>query len=381
MAGSPTSTPIQVIEAQFLTAEGKVLGEHKPGRVIADLSKALQDRSEGTVTVAMTPLYVERGRAYLKTGQTERAEADFLLGIRAFNRLADGFGRTTPDLVLRSGSRSLRSYDCLADRRAPRPFSGAEAQTRSCQRAVRTSFQAEQPIVLLHLIWRISEGVCIQTSPSFTTCSSGCTADLVDYQRSDDKRQSDRQRCRPSEPSGDLSGDVAQDRDVRRSAATLYDALIRPIQNELRGFPTLLIVPDKLLYKVPFSALFDQETGRYLVEDHASAISPSLALLGEALDHPHAFRERLAGRALVVGNPAFDRTRLSNLPDLPGAEAEAEKIAKILPDSLLLTGKNATRKAFLDAANQYRSFTSAVMRSRMRNTRCFHSFSSLPLWG
>ena len=141
---------------------------------------------------------------------------------------------------------------------------------------------------------------------------------------------------------------------MRRSAATLYDALIRPIQKQLRGFPTLWIVPDKLLVQSSVFSSFQPGNRPLSSRRPRLGHQPQPCAPGRGPGPPSCVpraprRSRPGSRA----NPAFDRTRLSNLPDLPGAEAEAEKIAKILPDSLLLTGKNATRKAFLDAANQY----------------------------
>jgi len=51
-----------------------------------------------------------------------------------------------------------------------------------------------------------------------------------------------------------------------------------------------------------------------------------------------------------VGNPEFD-PKLSSLPLLPGAEAEARGVAALYPTSRLLIGREATKREFLaDAA-------------------------------
>jgi CHAT domain-containing protein len=49
----------------------------------------------------------------------------------------------------------------------------------------------------------------------------------------------------------------------------------------------------------------------------------------------------------VVGNPHHDRRRFTSLPNLPGAEAEASEIAALYGEPTLLTGRGATKAAFL----------------------------------
>jgi CHAT domain-containing protein len=56
----------------------------------------------------------------------------------------------------------------------------------------------------------------------------------------------------------------------------------------------------------------------------------------------------IAPRALIVGNPHVDPRMWAGLSNLPGAEGEAEAIARLYPRSELLTGSRATKGAFLD---------------------------------
>ena len=132
-------------------------------------------------------------------------------------------------------------------------------------------------------------------------------------------------------------------------AALLYDELIRPIGASLSNSATLVFVPDGILSMVPFAALFDAKTKRFLIEDHPVVVSP---------DPVEYFTEVPKGRGclnhldlLAIGDPAFDVIGHPGLQRLVGARTEAENISKLYGDSAhLLLGQEATRKAFLELA-------------------------------
>lgn len=112
----------------------------------------------------------------------------------------------------------------------------------------------------------------------------------------------------------------------------LYDALIRPLKGDVRT-EKVTIVPHGALHYLPWAAL--PSGAGFLVNDWEIRIAPSasaLAFVGGG--------DRGDG-ALAVGNPALNDPRLN----LPGAEAEATAVAKTLPSSTLLTGRDATETA------------------------------------
>ena len=134
---------------------------------------------------------------------------------------------------------------------------------------------------------------------------------------------------------------------VRRTAARLHDELVRPLIPFIASQRALIFIPDGVLQTVAFAGLWNRQTHRYLVEDHLLGVAPSGTVFvraSKAASWPHAERVR----ALVVGNPRFDRHVWSG-PDLPGAEAEATEVAGLYDRSELLTGDRATKAAFLDA--------------------------------
>jgi CHAT domain-containing protein len=113
--------------------------------------------------------------------------------------------------------------------------------------------------------------------------------------------------------------------------------------NRLQPGANLIVIPDRWLHLVPFVALRDPSTGRFLVRDHLVTYAPSATLLLSSLAHPPQHFSRSA-RVLAIGNPAFDQ-RAFQLPPLPASEVEARGIASLYADQNPLTGRDATDTA------------------------------------
>ena len=125
-----------------------------------------------------------------------------------------------------------------------------------------------------------------------------------------------------------------------------YKMIIGPVA-ELLVEPEIIIVPDRVLYKLPFSA-FKDENGKYLSETFRIRIVPSLRTLGLIHDSPTDYHSQTG--ALIVGEPevgeVYHKGRRAKLCPLPGAKEEAEMIARLLGAQPLL-GKEATKQAVL----------------------------------
>lgn len=119
------------------------------------------------------------------------------------------------------------------------------------------------------------------------------------------------------------------------------ELLAEPLHGVAPSRP-LILVPDRDLLRLPFAALRNPETERYLVEERA--LSFRLGLLDDRPDGPPQPSPNPARwRAVVVGDPAFDRRALPWLPRLPGAAREAQRIASLYPSrATLLAGAQAT---------------------------------------
>ena len=128
--------------------------------------------------------------------------------------------------------------------------------------------------------------------------------------------------------------------------AERYRMIIAPVADFLHQ-SELLIVPDRVLYKVPFAALMD-ESGNYLSEAYRIRIVPSLTTLGVIRDSPADYHSQTG--ALIVGDPdvrdVYYKGSLGNLCSLPSAKEEAEMIGTLIRAEPLL-GKEATKEAVL----------------------------------
>jgi CHAT domain-containing protein len=134
---------------------------------------------------------------------------------------------------------------------------------------------------------------------------------------------------------------------VRRAAARLFERLYRPLAETLRSRSTLIVVPDERLQSIPFAALWDQQYGRYLIEDHTVGQAPSGTIFWGASTAGQDACERCDPILMAVGNPQVARSQSKRLPALPGAEREAIEVARLYKRAAVLTGAEATKEAFL----------------------------------
>ncbi len=144
--------------------------------------------------------------------------------------------------------------------------------------------------------------------------------------------------------SGELAG---RDLLYTKSARALYDLLLAPAAQELAGKRVLGIVPDGVLWRLPFEVLV-QRDGRHLVERAACFYVPSLSIYRDMLARRNdAPPERTLA---AFGNPRIEGARQGieavyrgiELAPLPDAEAEATAIAKLWgPKSAVYTREDA----------------------------------------
>ncbi|HXL80612.1 MAG TPA: CHAT domain-containing protein [Pyrinomonadaceae bacterium] len=126
-------------------------------------------------------------------------------------------------------------------------------------------------------------------------------------------------------------------------AKDLHDQIIRPIEGLLRKDRQLVIVADKSLNYLPFSALISTSSGRYLIEDYQLQMTPSATVFVACCKEARARNTQTEERILSVGNPRFDQTRFPGLPDLPAAAREAEESASFYGRKTVLTKGEALK--------------------------------------
>jgi CHAT domain-containing protein len=131
------------------------------------------------------------------------------------------------------------------------------------------------------------------------------------------------------------------------STRNAYEVLIQPIADLLPSDPNarVIFIPQDALLLVPFQALQDS-TGKFLIEKHTLLTAPSI----QALSLIKKYQPSPTATDLVIGNPS---PMPEPLGPLPGAEAEAKAIAKIL-NTQALTGNQAKEITVLQKISQAR---------------------------
>jgi CHAT domain-containing protein len=155
------------------------------------------------------------------------------------------------------------------------------------------------------------------------------------------------------------------DAGVKAAARELYDLLLKPAEGDLTGVTRLVIVPDAVLWALPFQALQPRD-GRYLIEDRTVSYAPSLAAFIEMTRRADDRQRQAATRptAAAFGLPAIAKVSADRLghvrPDVaiepqPEAVREAAAVAGLYGP--------ARGKAFIgDAATRQRFDSDAVSR-------------------
>ena len=140
--------------------------------------------------------------------------------------------------------------------------------------------------------------------------------------------------------------DEDQSQQPERTPAFVYKMIIAPVA-DLLDKPEIIIVPDRLFYKVPFAAL-EEESRKCLSESFRIHIVPSLTTLKLIQDSPADYHSQTG--VLVVGDPDVGEVLyngiLRRISRLPFASEKAKMIGKLFGTEPLV-GKQATKQAVL----------------------------------
>jgi CHAT domain-containing protein len=124
----------------------------------------------------------------------------------------------------------------------------------------------------------------------------------------------------------------------RATASALYKTLIAPAGLDLAHTRRLIVVPDGVLWELPFQVLMNPE-GRYLLDDCAISYAPSLTALKAMTEVKRQRRSHPAATELLaMGDPALERSlegqvkalyRDETFGQLPLAKTEVESLGRI----------------------------------------------------
>jgi CHAT domain-containing protein/Flp pilus assembly protein TadD len=142
-----------------------------------------------------------------------------------------------------------------------------------------------------------------------------------------------------------------------KPARDLYDLLVRPVEGELAGIESIIIVPDGPLWELPFQAL-ERGPDDPLLARRSVRYAPSLGLLIDAAAATPDVADRRKLLALV--NPALGQQdgRLTKVAlmnnswqPLPESEMQVPALEKLYPDGEVLVGAEARESTFKKKAS------------------------------
>ncbi|MFQ6113778.1 MAG: CHAT domain-containing protein [bacterium] len=166
-------------------------------------------------------------------------------------------------------------------------------------------------------------------------------------------------------------------------AYALYEVLVKPVEPQLQSIKELIIVPDDILFYLPFEMLvcdssavetpYDFDNAGFLLEKYVISYASSASLLD-----PNLRRVRKSSKGVMaVGNPDFkeqdEGTQLTDylasnllysgsvvrggkLVSLPNSESEVKAIGKMFEggENRIFIGNRATEENFKAEAEDYR---------------------------
>lgn len=134
--------------------------------------------------------------------------------------------------------------------------------------------------------------------------------------------------------------------ELKALSRELYDLLLSPIVAQLDPTREICLIPNKILFHLPFAALTAQDGKPFLTQFNFS-YAPSANVFLLFTENARKKSALTSESLLSVGNPRFDLEEFKNLENLPEAEGEAREINRLYPasESQLLIGVQATKTA------------------------------------
>ena len=334
----PTASTLRLVP-DVAIARAEILMQTQPAVAIGELETARQRLTELDHRSRLPALHLTLARAYLRMRNAEAAEAELRRGVNEVEmqrqHLADAAersqftdtGRALYDELVQLLADRERGLEALSVARRARNVGltmPGGALSVVAQPMARLGGAADHTLIEYYvlpktlLIW----------------ISSGGQAEFVRRDISAVALAATVERATAAIRTAERATQCA------RETAELFDLLLRPVIGSLPATTDVVIAPDGILHTVPFCALLDSRTGRFVIEEHAVTI-----LVGQG---PSRSRSGYASM-LVVSAPGG----VGSLPFLANAAREANRVARHSAGGRLLSGGEATAENFLASADQF----------------------------
>jgi CHAT domain-containing protein len=327
-------------------------------------------------------ILVATGRAPEAFEYAERAKARVLLDV-LHNGRADLTSAMSPEELRQDQSQrvhlaSLNMQLAMARRSSSAPQISQASQALNRARLEYEAFQNQ--MYTRYPLWKIESGVQPVGAGQLHTMLPGAESAFLEFVVAEDKVYLFTSgggshelkavtvpiaRDALAEQVSKLQGQMAaRNLGYRASAVALYKLLIAPAGIDLAHTRQLVVVPDGVLWELPFQALVGPE-GRYLLDACAVSYAPSMTVLKTMIE---VKRQRIdtpaPTRLLAMGNPEMQPGmqkqvtalyRDGSLENLPLARTEVESLGRIYGgNSHVYTGGDALESRFKAEAGDAR---------------------------
>lgn len=347
----------KAVIAEIDVAEGEIAVATSPGRALYFFDSALAYYLRFGAYYDLPRIYLGRYSALMEAGQVEEAADDLAEGIEQYELVRERVGDETSRVSYFDQAQQLFELMVKLQVEAGRPKTALEYAERERARNLldlRANARGLRPIGAHplqadELAIRLPKGVTLVEYVS-----------LPDYLLAWVIREKKIAHFKLNVKLQDLNGWVQSVREDlilghhQRSIGKLedlYDSIMRPLASDFGEGKLLVIVPDKALFGLPFAALRDRATGRYLVESRAVSISPSASFYVEGLSLEGS--GGVLDSVLAVGASEFDRVAFSRISSLREVESEATAVAGVYHKATLLLGAEATKRRFVAEAGRH----------------------------
>jgi CHAT domain-containing protein len=330
-AGIRDASMRDMAESQIAVEEAVVRRAENPRASIAALDDAVIFVTERRAFHLLPNIFLQRARAFRAAGDDGAAAADYQ---RAMSEI-ETRRRMISDVNVRMSFLDIANevIEESIDLELKRGAAAGAFEIANRRQAVDAAGPAPADVHRLPGgVAAIEYAVLPHTIVIFVVSKSGITADTVgvDRQVLSERVDSFVEKVRRRAP-------TAQ---IEQAGSILFGLLLAPVWHRLAPFNELVFVPDRQLYGVPFAALFDRASGRYLIEKFTIRFASTVAV------SPQPAVSSALTPALVVADPSAPAK-----PSLRASRAEGERIAALYATDLL-SGDDATPERFVAAARR-----------------------------
>ena len=337
--------------ADFQLASAEIEAKHDPARAVPLLSRTIRKYEQTHYAFLLPQAYGARAAAHLRLGQLAQAERDLARQLQLYEDSADQILRDVYRLAfLDQAGPAFDEMIRLQAVKLGRPLAALEYCERARYRALLDAWMrasldlrpsaGRQPAIRFDLD-RLQQGLPPDVAVLELALIDDEVLAWVITRREvamlppSSRRREVGRRVFALRRELQFGNELAAGRD-------LYDLLIRPIKGHLRGIRRLVVVPDEELFLLPFEALLDRKTGRFLIQDYVVSYSPSAALRADLSGKVRRAATSPPQVALAATGAEGGGRRYSRLE---GAMEEARSIASLYPQGTLL--RSPTKAGFL----------------------------------